>query len=188
MTRAPGSRLRSSTACSSHSFRPRRSTAPGSVWRSASDWCGGWAVACGCRTSKGAARGGGRPAVRRLSLLVVEDEEAVRRAMALLAKRLGHDVTTVGRFADAPERLGQPGARYDALLVDVHLDEAHTGFDLFDFLRTAGQGLEQRIVFTTGDSISTQTRDALERADRPVLRKPFSLDDLREMLERVTSG
>ncbi len=135
-----------------------------------------------------ATRGGRRPAVQRLSLLVVEDEEAVRRAMALLAKRLGHDVTTVGRFADATERLGQPDARYDALLVDVHLDEAHTGFDLFDFLRTAGQGLEQRIVFTTGDSISTQTRDALERADRPVLRKPFSLDELREMLERVTSG
>jgi two-component system NtrC family sensor kinase len=135
-----------------------------------------------------ATRGGSRPAVQRLSVLVVEDEEAVRRAMALLAKRLGHDVTTVGRFADATERLGQPDARYDALLVDVHLDEAHTGFDLFDHLRTAGQGLEQRIVFTTGDSISTQTRDALERADRPVLRKPFSLDELREMLERVTSG
>src|SRR6184192_3968542 len=135
-----------------------------------------------------AARAPGRLAGQRLSLLVVEDEDAVRRAMALLAKRLGHEVTTVGRFADATERLAQPGARYDALLVDVHLDEAHTGFDLFDHLRTAGQGLEQRIVFTTGDSISTQTRDALERAARPVLRKPFSLDELREMLERVTAG
>ena len=103
-------------------------------------------------------------------------------------ERLGHEVTTVGRFADATERLAQGGARYDALLVDVHLDEAHTGFDLFDHLRTEGQGRERLIVFTTGDSISTQTRDALERADRPVLRKPFSLDDLREMLERVAAG
>src|SRR5207249_5594114 len=136
----------------------------------------------------GAARTTPRADGKRLALLVVEDEEAVRRAMALLGKRLGHEVTTVGRFADATERLAQPGARYDALLVDVHLDEAHTGFDLFDHLRTAGQGLEQRIVFTTGDSISTQTRDALERAARPVLRKPFSLDELREMLERVTAG
>src|SRR5712691_3688640 len=136
----------------------------------------------------GATRTTPRAGGKRLALLVVEDEEAVRRAMALLAKRLGHEVTTVGRFADAIERLAQPGARYDALLVDVHLDEAYTGFDLFDHLRTAGQGLEQHIVFTTGDSISTQTRDALERAARPVLRKPFSLDELREMLERVTAG
>src|SRR5438046_8142653 len=87
-----------------------------------------------------AARAAGRPAGQRLSVLVVEDEEAVRRAMALLAKRLGHEVTTVGRCADATERLAQPGARYAALLVDVHLDEAHTGFDLFDHLRTAGHG------------------------------------------------
>ena len=135
-----------------------------------------------------AARAAARSAVRRLSVLVVEDEEAVRRAMALLARRLGHEVTTVGRFVEATERLAQRDARYDALLVDVHLDEAHTGFDLFDHLRSEGQGREQHIVFTTGDSISTQTRDALERADRPVLRKPFSLDDLREMLDRVAAG
>jgi len=125
---------------------------------------------------------------QRLSVLVVEDEEAVRRAMALLTRRLGHDVTAAGRFTEATERLAQGDARYDALLVDVHLDEAHTGFELFEHLRTEGRGRERRIVFTTGDSISTQTRDALERADRPVLRKPFSLDELREMLERVTAG
>jgi signal transduction histidine kinase/ActR/RegA family two-component response regulator len=128
-----------------------------------------------------------RPGVRRLSILVVEDEEAVRRAMALLAKRLGHEVTTVGRFEDAAARLGDRAGRYDAFLVDVHLDDAHTGFDLFDRLREEGRGREERIVFTTGDSISTQTREALERADRPVLRKPFSLDELREMLERVSA-
>ena len=122
---------------------------------------------------------------RRLSVLVIEDEDSVRRAMALLAKRLGHEVTTVGRFVDATERLAAPDARYDALLVDVHLDDEHTGFDLFARLREEGQGRERRIVFTTGDSISLQTRDALQQADRPVLRKPFSLDELREMLERV---
>ncbi|HVH68750.1 MAG TPA: ATP-binding protein [Gemmatimonadales bacterium] len=127
------------------------------------------------------------PAERHLSVLVVEDEDAVRRAMALLAKRLGHDVTTVGRFDEAATQLADPGAGYDALLVDVHLDEAHTGFELFERLRAEGRGREQRMVFTTGDSISTQTREALERADRPVLRKPFSLDELREMLERVAA-
>jgi signal transduction histidine kinase/ActR/RegA family two-component response regulator len=122
---------------------------------------------------------------RRLSILVVEDEEMVRRAMALLAKRLGHEVTAVGRFDEAAQRLSDPAGRYDALLVDVHLDEAHTGFDLFERLRVEGRGRERRIIFTTGDSISANTREALEHADRPVLRKPFSLDELREMVDRV---
>jgi signal transduction histidine kinase len=129
-----------------------------------------------------------RSGERRLSVLVIEDEDAVRRAMMLLARRLGHEVTAVGRFDEAAQRLDEPDGRYDALLVDVHLDEAHTGFDVFDRLRAEGRGRERRIVFTTGDSISTQTREALEHADRPVLRKPFSLDELREMLERVVAG
>jgi signal transduction histidine kinase/ActR/RegA family two-component response regulator len=131
------------------------------------------------------AKAASRAETRKLSVLVIEDEDSVRRAMALLAKRLGHEVTTVGRFADAAERLAVADVRYDALLVDVHLDDEHTGFDLFERLREEGRGRERRIVFTTGDSISLQTRDALQRADRPVLRKPFSLDELREILERV---
>jgi two-component system NtrC family sensor kinase len=131
---------------------------------------------------------GFQPAARPLSVLVVEDEDSVRRGMVLLAKRLGHDVASATGFDDAAQRLADPGARYDALLVDVHLEEAHTGFDLFERLRTEGRGRERRIVFTTGDSVSPQTRDQLLRADRPVLRKPFSLDELRDMLERVASG
>ncbi|HZI22512.1 MAG TPA: ATP-binding protein [Gemmatimonadales bacterium] len=131
---------------------------------------------------------GVRSGTRRLSVFLVEDEDTVRRAMTLLAKRLGHDVTAVGRYDEATDRLGASDARYDALLVDVHLDEEHTGFDLFERLLEEGRGRERRIVFITGDSISLQTRDALQRADRPVLRKPFSLDELREMLDRVSGG
>jgi CheY-like chemotaxis protein len=108
--------------------------------------------------------------------------------MVLLAQRLGHEVTSVGGFAEAERQLAQPGACYDAVLVDVHLDDSHTGFDLFEQLRLEGRGRERHMVFTTGDSISPQTRDQLQRSERPVLRKPFSLDELREMLDRVVGG
>ena len=129
------------------------------------------------------------PPKRRLSVLVVDDEENVRRGMVLLAKRLGHDVTGVERLADATRSLTEPeGDRFDALLVDVHLDEANSGFDLFERLRLEGRGRERRIVFTTGDSISARTRDELQRSERPVLRKPFSLQDLSDMLERVAGA
>ena len=125
---------------------------------------------------------------RRLAVLVVEDEDNVRRGMVLLAKRLGHDVISVDNFAEARHRLKQSAERYDVFLVDVHLDDAHTGFDLFEQLRMEGRGRERRIVFTTGDSISAHTRDELQRSERPVLRKPFSLQELSEILERVARG
>jgi signal transduction histidine kinase len=135
-----------------------------------------------------AVEAGFHPAQRPFSVLVVEDEDSVRRGMVLLAQRLGHEVISVGGFAEAERQLAQPGARYDAVLVDVHLDDSHTGFDLFEQLRLEGRGRERRMVFTTGDSISPQTRDQLQRSERPVLRKPFSLDELREMLDRVAGG
>src|SRR5438034_5632548 len=98
-----------------------------------------------------------------------------------------NDVTIGTGYVDAQRQLAEPAPPYDALIVDVHLDEAHSGFDLFEDLRVEGRGRERRIVFTTGDSISAQTRDHLLRSERPVLRKPFSLDELREMLDRVAA-
>ena len=125
-------------------------------------------------------------ATRPLSVLVVEDESSVRRGFTLMAQRLGHHVTVAGSFEEAQTVLATPAANYDAVVVDVHLDEAHTGFELFDRLLEEGRGREHRVVFTTGDSMSPVTRDALERSERPVLRKPFKLDELREILERVS--
>jgi CheY-like chemotaxis protein len=81
--------------------------------------------------------------------------------------------------------LRNPDERYDALIVDVHLEDAHSGFDVFETLRLEGQGRERRLVFTTGDSISPTTRDLLQLAARPVLKKPFSLDELRDILARL---
>ena len=128
---------------------------------------------------------GARRAARPLKVLIVEDLPTLRRAMELLARRLGHEPTTVAGLAEAQALLADPRVDFEAFLIDVHLEEGHSGFDLFEQLRDEGQDRERRVVFTTGDSISPQTRDRLERADRPVLRKPFALDDLRDILDRL---
>ena len=135
-----------------------------------------------------AAAAGTARAPRSLAVLVVEDEESVRRGMVLLAKRLGHQVTSVAGFDEATRVLSDPSARYDAVLVDVHLNEAYSGFDVFDALRRERPGRERSVVFITGDSLSARTRDQLEASGRPVLRKPFGLEELREMLDRVAGG
>jgi signal transduction histidine kinase/ActR/RegA family two-component response regulator len=134
-----------------------------------------------------APRAGFRRADRALSVLVVEDEASVRRGMARMAERLGHRVASVAGFRDAERLLQETAGGFDVVLVDVHLDESHTGFDVFEALRQEGHGRERRVVFTTGDSISAHTRDRLQRADRPVLKKPFNLEDLRVMLDRVAA-
>ncbi len=128
------------------------------------------------------------PTRRRLTILVVENEENVRRGTVLLATRLGHHVTAVAGFAEALRSLRQNAgdARYDALLVDIHLEDGHTGFELFEALRAQGMGRERSVIFTSGDSISPNTNHQLTAAGRPLLRKPFGLADLSRILERVT--
>ena len=116
---------------------------------------------------------------------MVEDEPSVRRGLELMARRLGHQVEVAADYGHAVKRLEGRKTPYDVLLIDIHLDEHHTGFDLFEQLRLEGRGRERRVVFTTGDSMSGKTRDALRISERPVLRKPFNLEDLREMLDRV---
>ena len=101
-----------------------------------------------------------------------------------MAERLGHRVASASSFDEALACLQGQGS-YDALLVDVHLEETHSGFDLFDTLRLEGRGLERRVIFTTGDSISARTRDELHVSGRPVLKKPFNLEELRQMLSRM---
>src|SRR6266550_6596880 len=131
--------------------------------------------------------GGFRPSDRALSVLLVDDEEGVRRGLTRMAERLGHHVASVPSVPDALRELEAPDARFDALLLDVHLDEEHSGFDLFDALRRDGRGLERRVIFTTGDSMSVKTRDRLQEAARPLLKKPFNLEELREVLDRVAA-
>lgn len=125
-------------------------------------------------------------ALRPLRVLLVEDQNAIRRAIELLAKRLGHDVTVCAGAEEAKARIADRDAIFDAFLVDVHLEEAHTGFEVFETLAQEGEGREKHLIFTTGDSISPETRDRLERAARPVLRKPFALDELRILLDRLS--
>lgn len=133
-------------------------------------------------------RAGFQRAKRPLSVLVVEDEESVRRGVVRMAERLGHHVTSAASFSEALARLRPATEHYDALLFDVHLDEPHGGFDLFHALRREGQGREHRVVFTTGDSITPKTRDQLQALERPVLKKPFNLEELREVLDRVAGA
>ena len=47
------------------------------------------------------------------------------------------------------------------------------------------RGLERRVIFTMGDSISARTRDQFQVSGRPVLKKHFNLEELRQMLNRI---
>jgi CheY-like chemotaxis protein len=75
---------------------------------------------------------------------------------------------------------------YDLLLVDIKTP-VMDGKQLYRYIKDRYPGLASRVIFTTGDVMSSDTQDFLEQTGRPVLLKPFSPDELRALI-RGTLG
>jgi PAS domain S-box-containing protein len=114
------------------------------------------------------------PTATPMRLLVVDDEPAIRSAIATYFQSLGHVVDVVGTGGDAIARA--TAMTYDALLLDLRLPDISGDQVLSELQRLARE--PERVVFITGDTQNESTRHALDAAGRPVINKPFLLDAL----------
>lgn len=114
------------------------------------------------------------------TVLVVDDEPAVRRTLERAVSRLGYRAVPAG---DAPAAfaalLQEP---IDAVLLDVHLQQV-SGETVYTELLDRWPELAGRIAFMSGDpeSVSPALRSA------PTLAKPFELSLLGALLESLTA-
>ena len=119
---------------------------------------------------------------QRQTILVVEDDEPVRKASAEALREVGYDVIEA---ADAMEGVGLIVDRgsIDLLFTDVGLPGGVSGRTLADAARRARPGL--RVLFTTG--YASDTGLAAASTGMHFIAKPFSLSQLaskvREVLE-----
>jgi CheY-like chemotaxis protein len=117
-------------------------------------------------------------------LLVVDDETAMRSAISTFLTTLGHTVTAASGGVEARALL--EANEYDVVLLDLRMTDLG-GDTLYEELRDRDPRHARRVVFVTGDVQSDQTRRFLERAGRPVVGKPFQLDDLATVIAGVTA-
>jgi CheY-like chemotaxis protein len=115
-----------------------------------------------------------------LAILLVEDEPQVAKAVAALLAREGHRAELATSAEQAMTRL-RAGVRYDAILTDIRMPGVG-GEGLYAWIRAEQPGLLERLLFMSGDLLSPRTEAFLERANRPVLAKPFTLAALRAAL------
>lgn len=118
-----------------------------------------------------------------LSVLVVDDEEPVVRLIARLLHDLGHHPTVVTSGEAALEALDR--VSFDLMLCDVKMP-GMSGFELVDAVRSREPELAERVIFITGDTLSSSTRSKLEQDGALFLPKPFSLEQLEAMLQSLT--
>ncbi|MCP3982494.1 MAG: PAS domain-containing protein [bacterium] len=115
------------------------------------------------------------------SVLLVEDDPAVREMTNLLLKGLGYEVHPAGSVDEALKLLPQL-ERLDLLLTDVMLTGGRSGQEMAAEIRKARP--ETRIVFMSGYTDNILDAEWLDRG-YVLLNKPFRRAKLAETLQRV---
>jgi PAS domain S-box-containing protein len=123
-------------------------------------------------------------ATRPLRILVVDDEEPIRRSLLRYLARRGHHVDGAADGGEALHRLAEaPGERsYDVILADLRMPGLG-GDDLLQKLRDQRTGLDRRLIFMTGDAASPDSARILSAAGVPVVLKPFELAEVAQIVE-----
>jgi PAS domain S-box-containing protein len=124
----------------------------------------------------------GVPTIRGKRVLVVDDEPGIAGVVAEVLALDGHAVDTVvhGGAALAKVRV-QP---YDLILSDIRMPEVD-GPSFYRELARRDPKLLPRLIFMTGDTLSASTRAFLEQTRVPCVRKPFTLAEIRAIVQRT---
>jgi two-component system NtrC family sensor kinase len=123
-----------------------------------------------------------RPSIGGKAILVVDDEPEIAATLAEMLMADGHHVDTATNGALALDKLR--GRAYDLVLSDLRMPVLD-GPALYRELRQYDPGLLGRIVFVTGDALSPETREFLERSAAPTITKPFNLDEIHRAIEQT---
>jgi DNA-binding NtrC family response regulator len=119
------------------------------------------------------------------TLLYVDDEETIGRAVARWFQRRGHTVHVAQSIAGAQGLLAEHVP--DALFIDVWLG-SESGFELMSWIEETHPQLAERVTFVTGELADSGRGDRVWRTlGRPVLQKPFDFAQLEQQLGDATS-
>lgn len=120
--------------------------------------------------------------IRGKTILVVDDEPRVAAVLASLLSADGHHVETAGDGAAALAKL--EARSYDLILTDIRMPELD-GPGLYRAVERRHPELLRRLGFLTGDTLSPETRAFLEQIEAPSLSKPFTLAEVRQVVQRA---
>ena len=137
------------------------------------------------RTSRGEGREGREGPMGSETILLVEDEPAVREVAAQFLRNCGYKVVVATHGVEAVELVRDHNVAFDLLVTDVVLP-AMNGRELFDHLREIRTGL--RVVFMSGYTDDLIAQHGVLEPGVSFIEKPFNQESLarkvRETLDR----
>ncbi len=121
----------------------------------------------------------------KLSVLLIDDEEGLRRAVVNFLKRRGMHIVAVEDGGDALRVLRRE--HFDVIVSDVRMP-GMSGGEFLERLRRDYPAMVQRLIFTTGDTFAADTSTLLREAGVPSLVKPYDFSKLEAVLHHVAEA
>jgi PAS domain S-box-containing protein len=121
----------------------------------------------------------------RRTILVVDDEAEVRETLAEILRGARHRVVTANSGREALQRMAED--RFDVIVTDIRMPDVD-GFALYQQISQRWPRLAERVVFVTGDTLTSNLREFVKTSGRPVLEKPFMPGDVRRIVAELAAG
>jgi CheY-like chemotaxis protein len=134
----------------------------------------------------GAAQAKPRPKRGDATILLVEDESSVRSVMRVALERHGYRVIEAAHGREALALEGQHGDQIQLLITDLVMPEGMDGRHLAEKLQTRRPHL--KIIFMTGYSRDLAGRELTLQRGQGFIQKPFTIDELFEVVQRCLEG
>jgi len=119
------------------------------------------------------------------TLVVVEDDDAVRDMVEMMLRRNGYHTVAVGSPVDAVGLFEQPDQPIDALVTDMVM-AGMSGLELAEAARARRPGLP--VLLMSGYSAAALNGDGVPPDGMSLLRKPFSTVALLRALDEALGG
>ncbi len=117
------------------------------------------------------------------TVLVVDDDEAIRRSLRSFLEKVGYQVREAWSGRSALAQL--TSARLpEIVLTDLRMADG-SGYWFLDEMAKAFPKLVRRTVLITGDAEYERASELAARTGCPLVRKPFELPHLLEVLDQV---
>jgi len=116
------------------------------------------------------------------TILVVDDEPEIRDALSEILTSAEHRVVTAASGREALERLAADN--YDVILTDIRMPDLD-GRALYREIAQRWPGRIGRVVFVTGDTLTTALREFVDESGRPVIEKPFLPSEVRRVVAEL---
>jgi CheY-like chemotaxis protein len=132
----------------------------------------------------------GRPTVEKSYLsgkkcLLIDDDTPM---IDLLSKFFVIEGCEVEKALDGKSALEKIGATpFDFIICDVRM-QGMDGITFYQKLKERKSSYLKKIIFITGDATSDEIQEFLNSIENPLLKKPFGLYDIKEVIQRLLTN